>query len=196
MQGNLAFLNHLQKMRNELPFKGVMIDFSDTLAYTNREASDKYLQEVVLLIRRDCCSCDPNNVKSVFSALYRNSSKDEIKDLDEFWSILLKNLGLSEDKKLIDGLNEVRNRCYLPAVKLYDGVFSVLSFLEKRYLLTLVSNCGVGTRNLLEYLGLTKFFEHIILSYEVGVRKPDKRIYVEALRRTGIKADRCIFCGR
>ena len=180
-------------MRNELILKGVMIDFGDTLAYTDQEASDKYLQEVVLLIRRSCSSCDPNDIKSAFSALYRNSSKGEMKDLEEFWSILLKKLGISEDKKLIDGLDEVRNRYYLPAVRLYDGVFSVLSFLEKKYLLTLVSNCGVGTRNLLEYVGLTKFFEHIILSYEVGVRKPDSRIYTEALRRTGLKANQCVF---
>jgi putative hydrolase of the HAD superfamily len=174
-------------------FKGVMIDYGDTLAYTDGEANDKYLQEVALLIRKHGCSCDPDDVKSAFSALYRKSSMGEMKDLDEFWSILLKNLGASQEKTLINGLNEVCRKYYLPAVRLYDGVFSVLSMLEKKYLLVLVSNCGVGTREVLEYIGLAKFFEHMILSYEVGVRKPDRRIYVEALRRIGLNADQCIF---
>ena len=180
-------------MGNELILKGIMIDFGDTLAYTDQEASDKYLQEVFSLIRKHGCSCDPDDVKSAFSASYRSSSKGEMKDLREFWSILLKNLGVSQEKKLIDDLNEVRNKYYLPAVRLYDGVFSVLSFLKKKYTLALVSNCGVGTRYVITYLGFTKFFEHIVLSYEVGVRKPDKRIYIEALRRTGLEADQCIF---
>ena len=180
-------------MRNELILKGIMIDFGDTLAYTDQEASDKYLQEVFSLIGKHGCSCDPDDVKSTVLALYRSSSKGEMKDLHEFWSILLKNLGVSQEKKLMDDLNEVRNRCYLPAVRLYDGVFSVLSLLKKKYTLALVSNCGVGTRDLIKYVVLTKFFEHIVLSYEVGVRKPDRRIYIEALRRTGLEADQCIF---
>jgi putative hydrolase of the HAD superfamily len=180
-------------MGKALILKGVMIDYGDTLAYVDKEASDKYLQEVVSFIRKHGFSCDPNDVKSVFSALYRKSSKGDMKDLDEFWSIFLKNLGVSQEKKLINGLNEVRRRYYLPAVRLYDGAFSVLSSLGKRYSLALVSNCSVGTRDILEYVGLAKFFEHVILSYEVGVRKPDRRIYVEALRKTGLRADQCIF---
>jgi putative hydrolase of the HAD superfamily len=65
--------------------------------------------------------------------------------------------------------------------------------LQKKYVLALVSNCGVGTIDVIKALGLAEFFEHVILSYEVRVRKPDKRIYVEALRRIGMKADECMF---
>ena len=187
------FLDHAWKMRNNLVFKGVMIDYGDTLAYTDQKASDEYLQEVALLIGKHGCSCDSSDVKSALSALYRKSSKGGMKDLDELWSILLEDLGVSRKKELIDGLNQVRKRCCLPAIRLYDGVFSVLSSLEKKYLLALVSNCSVGTREVIEHIGLAKFFEHIILSYEVGVRKPDRRIYVEALRVIGLKADQCVF---
>ena len=37
------------------------------------------------------------------------------------------------------------------------------------------------------------FFECIVLSYEVGVRKPDKRIYVEALQRLKLRPEECVF---
>jgi FMN phosphatase YigB (HAD superfamily) len=49
------------------------------------------------------------------------------------------------------------------------------------------------TREEINNLGLTKFFEHMSLSYEVGVRKPDKRIYLDALNALAAKGHECIF---
>ena len=36
-------------------------------------------------------------------------------------------------------------------------------------------------------------FDEFIVSYEVGVMKPDPRIYEEALRRSGLPASACVF---
>ena len=36
-------------------------------------------------------------------------------------------------------------------------------------------------------------FDEFIVSYEVGVMKPDPRIYQEALRRSGLPASACVF---
>jgi putative hydrolase of the HAD superfamily len=116
-----------------------------------------------------------------------------MKNLPEFWSVFLEKLNIFDQRDLIDELTRARNRFFIPAVRLYDEVASTLSVLKKKYVLALVSNCGVGTIDVIKALGLAGFFEHIILSYEVKVRKPDKRIYVEALRRIGMKADECIF---
>jgi FMN phosphatase YigB (HAD superfamily) len=51
----------------------------------------------------------------------------------------------------------------------------------------------MGTREEIKNLGLARFFEHMSLSYEVGVRKPDKRIYLDALEALNIKGHECIF---
>jgi hypothetical protein len=51
----------------------------------------------------------------------------------------------------------------------------------------------MGTREEINSLDLTRFFEHMSLSYEVGVRKPDKRIYLDALNALAIKGQECIF---
>jgi putative hydrolase of the HAD superfamily len=42
-------------------------------------------------------------------------------------------------------------------------------------------------------LGIAKFFQGIILSYEAGVRKPDKRIYVKALQSVKLRPGECVF---
>jgi len=180
-------------MKSSLNIKGIMIDFGDTLSYTDKEAYDRYVQEIFALVRNNRHDLYSDDVKSTFNALYRSSSKGEMKNLPEFWSVFLKKLNIPDQQDLIDELIEARNRFYIPAVRLYDEVVTTLSMLQKKYVLALVSNCGVGTIDVIKALGLAEFFEHIILSYEVKVRKPEKRIYVEALRRIGMKADECMF---
>ena len=42
---------------------------------------------------------------------------------------------------------------------------------------------------------LYQYFDEVILSFEVGMKKPDACIYEEALRRLGIMPDECVFVG-
>jgi putative hydrolase of the HAD superfamily len=180
-------------MKSNSRIKGVLIDFGDTLAYTDKRAYDTYVQEIFALVQKDKHGVSFDYTKSTFTSLYRRSSTGEIKNLQEFWSVFLQKLGIFDKKGLINELNQARNRFYIPAVRLYDGVASTLSVLQKKYMLALVSNCGVGTFDVIKALGLTRFFDVIVLSYEVGVRKPDERIYVEALKRMELKGDECVF---
>ena len=45
----------------------------------------------------------------------------------------------------------------------------------------LVSNCSNATRPIVEQLGLPALFDAVILSFEIGVRKPEPGIYRAAL---------------
>jgi FMN phosphatase YigB (HAD superfamily) len=51
----------------------------------------------------------------------------------------------------------------------------------------------MNTRKQINKLGLTKFFKHMSLSNEVGVRKPDERIYLDTLTALRLKGHSCIF---
>jgi putative hydrolase of the HAD superfamily len=51
----------------------------------------------------------------------------------------------------------------------------------------------MGTREEINNLDLSKFFEHMSLSNEVGVRKPDKRIYLDTLKALTLEGHECIF---
>lgn len=61
--------------------------------------------------------------------------------------------------------------------------------------MAIVSNCspeeviGIGQSNLYPY------FDQVILSYEVGLQKPDVRIYQEAAGRLGVAPEACVFIG-
>jgi HAD superfamily hydrolase (TIGR01509 family) len=179
--------------RSNLNIKGIMIDYGDTLAYTDEGANKVHDKKVLSILRKHGYALGPEHVNSTFAALYRSSSTGEMKDLREFYSIFLRKLNVPEEKALINQLIEARNRFYVPAVKLYDGAIQTLSTLQKKYALALVSNCAVGTIDTIKSLGLTKYFDQIVLSYEIGIRKPDKRIYLETLRRIQLPADECMF---
>ena len=100
------------------------------------------------------------------------------------------------------------------------GVFAVLPLLEANHLesvlwrvpapgaeLTLrgleergvrraiVSNSDGRVRGLLERLGLVEHVEFVIDSHEEGVEKPDPEIFLRALNRLGLPAERTAYIG-
>jgi len=69
----------------------------------------------------------------------------------------------------------------------YEDTAAVLSRLrESNITLILISNVGFDVRPVLEREGILPLVDHIILSYEVGVTKPDKRIFELALEKANI----------
>jgi len=84
---------------------------------------------------------------------------------------------------------------------IYNDVFSlnppvleIMQRLKGNYRLVLLSNTDVMRFGFVK----KKFpeimiFDEYVLSYEVGSMKPHPKIYREALKRTGVKAEECIF---
>ena len=132
-------------------------------------------------------------LSSILANIYANSTKGKLKTPKEFWSLMLKKLRIPERPELLDAIQDVRNNHTATMWKLYDEVPETLTILQEKYRLALVSNCAVGTDKLIQSLGLADFFGCIILSYQVGVRKPDKRMYLEALRCLELEAYECAF---
>jgi len=174
-------------------FKGVLIDFGDTLAYLDEVRNREYEAALVAKLKEFGHDTSLEDLASVLASIYLNSTKGEMKTLQEFWSLMLTKLRIPDRPVLIAALQNVRNDYATMIWKLYDEVPATLGILKKKYKLALVSNCGVGTDKLIQSLGLVGFFDCVTLSYQVGVRKPDKCIYLEALRYLGFRANECVF---
>lgn len=173
--------------------KGVLFDFGDTLAYIDKKSNRRYTDGLLSILRKYGYQKDLVNLTSSLGKAYYDSSKGEMNNFREFWGALLMDSGMSREPALIRRLGEFRNRNYATIFKLYKGTIPVLSNLQKKYKLALVSNCAIGLSDIIRVLGLSSFFECIVLSYEVGVRKPDKRIYLEALQSVKLAPDECVF---
>lgn len=74
------------------------------------------------------------------------------------------------------------------------GTGDLLRRLHTRYPLYLLSDTNeIHFGYVRKTLATLSVFDEFIVSYRVGVMKPDPRIYQEALRRSGLPASACVF---
>jgi HAD superfamily hydrolase (TIGR01662 family) len=79
-----------------------------------------------------------------------------------------------------------------------EGVFEILRELTRvGYKVALITNDGdaVGTRNILNNTRLKKYFHTVVISGELGVEKPDRRIFEVALKSLGVEAEDAVMVG-
>ncbi|HEY3325093.1 MAG TPA: HAD family hydrolase [Planctomycetota bacterium] len=76
------------------------------------------------------------------------------------------------------------------------AICNMLASLRGRYRLGVISNGhGSRQRRKLQRAGLSQYFDSIIISGELGVAKPDARIYAGALSRAGFCASESLLVG-
>ena len=86
-----------------------------------------------------------------------------------------------------------RETLYSKWCVVYPEVHAVLQALQGRYKLGLISNAYPSMREALDRLALNGYFQSIVISAEVGVRKPEPLIYQMALESLGVVAEDSIF---
>lgn len=80
----------------------------------------------------------------------------------------------------------------------FEGAADTLAYLQKKYMLGVITNGpSEGQRKKLEQSGLMRFFdpEHIIVSGDYGIKKPDPRLFLAACRKLDVKPEESVFVG-
>ena len=109
---------------------------------------------------------------------------------------ICKRLGVepSEDR-IAAGVNnryEYVRSCLSPR----SGVVETLAALRDRgYQVGLISNCTEEVSRLWDSTPLAPLFDVAVLSFDVGMAKPDPRIYQLATERLGVGANDCLYVG-
>ena len=108
---------------------------------------------------------------------------------------IVRAVGVDPDPALIARLLEMEREFSETGVELWEDSVPVVRELRARGTGTaLISNCSHSTRPIVDRLGIAEEFDEILLSFEVGMHKPDPEIYQEALRRLGdIAPGRAVF---
>ncbi len=112
----------------------------------------------------------------------------------EAYARILKACGAEPEPGLVRALTDRSRELLLAAGRLYDDALPFLRALRARGVRTaIVSNCDENTRPLLVSLGVAALADALVLSCEVGVAKPDARIFRYALGRLGVTVDTAVF---
>jgi len=99
-------------------------------------------------------------------------------------------LGLSEGQREEIARDRACNmENYIP----YPGIGEVLETLGRTHRLGVISDTWPSIGRQLEYLGIARYFAFETYSCYVGVFKPDRRMYLDALEKSGVPAEETAF---
>lgn len=158
--------------------KGIIFDYGGVIAKgpSLYELCDIFAKENKI---------DANKFRDVFLSNWRPARLNQLSQ-DDFWTNIAGEFGISPRKLRKD---------LLEFFKVDENMLTFLKQLKKaNYKLAMLSN------NIPDFFEdnneknhVRKYFDSVILSYEVGLAKPDLRIYELALSKIGLKANECIY---
>ena len=116
----------------------------------------------------------------------------EIQNFFDYYSIISNELDLGLSVKERDQIARDR-ACNMGNYIPYPGIAEVLSTLSKTHKLGIISDTWPSIEPQLEHIGVSQYLSFTTFSCFVGVFKPDKRIYLDALNKCGVPAEETVF---
>ena len=114
---------------------------------------------------------------------------------ERIWIRLLSDAGV-DDAELARQLCQVYVTLRTASLRLFDGASLLLADLRERYTLGLLTNGPSEMQwEKIELLKIKDSFDAIIVSGDVGVHKPDARVFTRMLRQIGAPPDKAIYVG-
>ncbi len=102
---------------------------------------------------------------------------------------------LPKDDKSFTYSLAVSNQCYNFVISTLQKAEPILSRLAEKYLMVLVSNFYGNVEAVLQDFGLYSYFDSVIESAVVGVRKPDPAIFVLGVKALNLNPEEVVVIG-
>jgi HAD superfamily hydrolase (TIGR01509 family) len=177
----------------------ILFDVDDTL-FDRRRAQKIILKRMVSRLPEVFAGLERGRILDAFLESDKEASRmlDETPSLSNArtarWTAFLSMIGL--DARWSEKINAFYMGLYPSIVPPVPGAKRVVRLLASRYRLGVVSN---GFRDIqyrkLERLGVLECFACVVLSDEMGIRKPDPAIFRKALEELREEPARCMYVG-
>lgn len=160
--------------------KAVIFDLYDTLVYIS-DRTDPYKR-----LFKELDFKTPSKKRKA----RRTALTEDFSSLSELVEKIQPNSGIDIKSYEEDIATEVNS------VTVFPETMSVLGELQERnYLVGLVSNVSSFHKKSFFNLGLDKYFDKVFFSCEIGLRKPDKKIYQKMIYEFGIELSQALMVG-
>jgi putative hydrolase of the HAD superfamily len=193
------------------PIDTVLFDYGHTLIYFD-ERPHSGLVEAYEMINRLLADTLERDVPAAHVLIEKVSTvvDDEIQrdyaagraeevEIASIYDTALRGLGLELEPELIEQVMELEQEGWLNSVHVGPDVIATLEALRGYGLhLGIVSNAAYLPRLMkgqLAAIGLAQYFDAVSFSSEVGLRKPHREIYADALKKLGADPARTLFVG-
>ncbi len=186
--------------------KAILFDLGDTLVLTDHWDYDKCLINMFKSLQ---------NEKLLVSTAYRDfrikyfemrnkmylESEPTLREVDfsQRIKVTLKefNCDLYNKKSALSEAIKAFFDSFIEDLRMDENTPTLLARLKKKHKLAVVSNFAhaPGFWKVLQYFDLPRFFDALVVSAEVGFRKPHPRIFETALESLNVKAKEALFVG-
>jgi len=180
-----------------MTLRTVILDFGGTLA-DGRIDWGEYHKAIQGLLKGLGFSVEMRRLKRALAAaldrLERVRARGEELTFEEVYAHALSRLGVPAEEETLERLHDLYRRHL--RTTLYPCVEEVIGTLSKRYRLALLSNTMSDTpRIILRRSGLLGHFDAVVCSRDVGIRKPNPRIFLYVLEKLGVKPEEAVHVG-
>jgi putative hydrolase of the HAD superfamily len=192
------------------PVRAVLFDYGHTLVdfFRTEEALQEAYEQIRARIEAvaymevpeilDLIERVARGVDGLVAESYKERRMEEVDPADLF-AQALSGIGFDLPPDVIDHIVALDHSSFSNSITVQPDVLEVLRSLRDRgYRLGLVSNVSLRPdlmRRDLDRLGIGELLHGSVFSSEIGVRKPDPRIFNEALTRIGAEPAQTVFVG-
>jgi len=177
--------------------KAVTFDVGGTLA-TGHLKERTYRLEIVNFLRSNGFNVTAADCRRSWEKALKRLSEVRNKHLEmkfeEFCAISLRNLNIAPRSELLEGLRSLYFKCFPQTV--VPGAREVLSKLSSKFKLGVISNSmSLLPKHFLEANGLDKYFQTVVVSGDIGRRKPHPDIFRVALEKLEVSPGETVHVG-
>jgi putative hydrolase of the HAD superfamily len=186
-------------MRPSMPVRIIFFDAGNTLLHMNYAVIALELQaRGVAVTAEDLRRAEHRARVRLDADLTSRVSTESGETHRRYLQYLLDGIGVT-DGDTVGAMLEWR-RSYNPPVGLWNApdpeAEPALRLVEERGVrAAVISNSNGSVRRILTELGLARYLEFVLDSGELGIEKPDPRIFQLALDRAGVEPARAIYVG-
>ncbi|MEX3615447.1 HAD family hydrolase [Paenibacillus glucanolyticus] len=162
-----------------MTIKAIVFDLDETLT-DRRAAIDLFIQRLITQYFPD----SDEVTKLMITERFKEADQNGYRDKREVHQMLVQHLPWMKPPTVDEYLTFFRNE--IPqCIKAMDQLISVLDFLRSQGVrLGMITNGTVKVQEeKIRHLGIRSYFHTIVISEEVGMKKPDPEIYRIALQR-------------
>jgi len=170
----------------------VIFDLDNTIL-NRRQAfrvfAERFISKYVFLAKEE--------EKDSFISYMILADKDGYRKKRELFEDILSSFRFKDPVPSIDVLLEYWFSEFPKCAVLMEGALEVLEYLKtKQIKLGIITNGSVRAQSSkLDHVSIRDYFVSVVISDEVGVKKPDKRIFEIALNQLNADLDKTIFIG-
>jgi 2-haloalkanoic acid dehalogenase type II len=171
--------------------KAIIFDLDETLT-DRRAAIDSFIEQLIARYFPD----SDKDAQLMIAKRFKEADQSGYRDKQEVYEMLVQHLQWVNPPTADEYLTFFREAIPL-CIQPMDQLFPVLRHLKSKGLrLGIITNGTVQVQEgKIRQLGISEYFDSIVISEEAGVKKPDPRIYMRALNLLNVLPSETWFVG-